>query len=540
MKEKDTISAKARTAALLLLCGSAMLSATFLLPHTGLLALFALVPLFIAERMLTQYGIRHSWWYHYGFFLVFNILTTFWIWNISPAGAVAAIALNALQMSVIFSIFRWSRRRLGGILPYLLLTFLWMAWERVYCNVEISWPWLQLGNAFAGSTGLVQWYEITGVLGGSLWIFASNLLFYALFEYVRTRRDAPLFKRHTGALTIGWATVLLIPLAFSIVRFKTYRETDDPREVVVIQPNIDPVNGKYGGVEQGRLDDDLLRQAGELTTDLTSLVVTPETFTYDIDLDRPMENLSFSKYYGFTKRHPHAGFLAGALAYRIFRQAEKPSEAAKAGNGFWYETYNTALMLDASGNTGTSYKSKLVPGVEIIPYEKYVPWLGKLVGRFGGSTSSYAREKDGMSVLETADGTKLCVPICYESVYSDYCRQAVSRGAQLIAVITNDGWWGDTPGHIQHFNYAKLRAIETRRDVIHCANNGTSALIDQKGGCTFKTDYWTKVAFVGNVNVNDTMTFFVQHGDIIGRLSCFISLLLLLACLVLPLSSRGR
>ena len=141
-----------------------LMSLPWLVPHTGFLALFGLVPLLLMEELAFRGGRRRFWLWHYGVFVLWNAATTFWVCNATVGGGIFAVLANALQMSVVFGIFHFSRRKLKGFLPYALLAALWIAWERWYFGTQISWPWLVLGNAFARSTRLVQWYEYTGTL----------------------------------------------------------------------------------------------------------------------------------------------------------------------------------------------------------------------------------------------------------------------------------------------------------------------------------------------------------------------------------------
>jgi apolipoprotein N-acyltransferase len=117
-------------------------------------------------------------------------------------------------------------------------------------------------------------------------------------------------------------------------------------------------------------------------------------------------------------------------------------------------------------------------------------------------------------------------------VYGEHCAAYVREGAQLLTVITNDAWWGDTPGYRQHLNYSRLRAIETRRDIARCANTGISAFIDQKGRIHERSAWWEPAILRGSVNLSTRKTFFVRAGDIVGRLSVFLFVLLFAAALV--------
>ncbi|MCK9305881.1 MAG: hypothetical protein M0P27_10860, partial [Bacteroidales bacterium] len=161
---------------------SILLTLPFILPHTGLLMLVALLPLLEAERLITARGIRRGWIYHYSAFLLWNLFTTYWIYNATLPGAIAAVFLNSLQMSLIFGGFRWFKRRVSPSVGYLFLVLGWLAWEHFYFDAEISWPWLVLGNGFATTIKNIQWYEYTGTLGGSLWILMSNVLLFRILR----------------------------------------------------------------------------------------------------------------------------------------------------------------------------------------------------------------------------------------------------------------------------------------------------------------------------------------------------------------------
>ena len=142
-----TLSTKA-TLWCLCAASAVLLSIPWLVPHTGLLSLVALVPLLLAEYIAQGAGVKRFWVWHYSTFVLWNALTTFWVCNATVGGGIFAVLANSLQMSLVFGLFRLSRKRLGGVVPYVFLAVAWIAWERWYLtSAEISWPWLVLGNA---------------------------------------------------------------------------------------------------------------------------------------------------------------------------------------------------------------------------------------------------------------------------------------------------------------------------------------------------------------------------------------------------------
>ena len=134
---------------ILILLSSVMLSIPFLLPGTGWVSLVAFIPLFAAEHIATDRKMKHFWVRYYICFLLWNIFTTFWIYKATLYGAIAAVTLNALQMALIFALFRWFKRLTRGYLPYLYFIIVWLAWEHAYFNWDVSWQ-LRL-NPFSGT-----------------------------------------------------------------------------------------------------------------------------------------------------------------------------------------------------------------------------------------------------------------------------------------------------------------------------------------------------------------------------------------------------
>ena len=511
-----------------------LLSLPFLVPHCGWMALFALVPLLSMERIASGEGRKHFWWWHYGVFVLWNAATTFWVCNATVGGGIFAVLANALQMSLVFGLFRWVKRRLGGIVPYLFLAAAWIAWEKYYLTVaQISWPWLVLGNAFARTTGLVQWYEYLGTLGGSLWAWASNLAVFGTMVALSDGRVARWNGKARAAAVTGLVLVLFGPMVWSVVIARGLEFPSEKVQVVVAQPNIDPYN-KFGGMTQDTQTAILLDQLDRALKGLDGpvLLVAPETFTGDIILGNLEGGKTWRRFRAFLREHPQTELLFGASAYTV-TEGERPSPNARPWyDGSWIESHNSALLMDSTGRTDLYHKSKLVPGVEFLPY---VNVLGPVDDRLLGGVSGRNVGQEEVSNLHfRSAGRDIPVgcAVCYESIYGEFCTGYVRKGAQLLSVITNDAWWGDTPGYRQHLSYSCLRAIETRRSIVRSANTGISALIDPAGRITRRTKWWEPAVLTGEVTVSTEETFFVRYGDMAGRLSVFVFVLLLAAAFI--------
>ena len=526
---------------------AAMMSVPFLVPHTGFLALFGIVPLLCMERIADLQGRKRIWVYHYSAFVLWNTFTTFWVCNATVGGGLFAIFANSLQMSLIFGLFRLSKKRFSGSLPYIFLMTAWIAWERFYFDAEISWPWLVLGNSFARTTWAIQWYEFTGTLGGSLWIWACNL---SIFGLLVSLSDGSLFSwngKAKSAAAIGLCLLFLAPPAVSFVTERQYRgsmEEGEQLEVLIVQPNIDPYN-KFQAMTQAQQNGILLSMAEKKMKDRKNgstaaplLVIAPETFTGGVICGEYQRSQTWKGFVNFLKSYPQVSMLFGASTYDYIYSPDAPSYTArKVADGMWVESHNSALMVDGSADTQIFHKSKLVVAVEHTPYPRiFCPiddMLGGVMGRCVG--------QDGISLLNIKDGDRsipLGCAVCYESVYGEYYTGYILEGARAMTIITNDAWWKDTPGYRQHLSYASLRAIETRRAIARCANTGVSAIITPTGEIQQPTPWWEPAVIEGKIPLRDDITFFVSHGDITGRICTFVFLLMLLALAVQSVTKK--
>ena len=525
---------------LLTALSAVLLSLPWLVPHTGALALVAFVPLLCAEAVAEQCKVRASWIYPAAAFVAWNAATTFWVCNATVGGGIFAILANAAQMLLIWLLFRLARKRLPGVVPYIFLAAMWIAWERRYFSVEISWPWLTLGGAFAQSTRTIQWYEYTGMLGGSLWVWLSNLGIFGLLVAVSDGYWQRWNKLARACASIGIILVIAGPVVASKMIWSSYGERSEGElEVVIGQPNFDPYQ-KFESMSQAEQTAVLLdgfadalsaRPAGPV------LLLAPETFTGDIFLNQPEASRTLQSIRTFLGAHPGAEMLLGASTYDIYATHAAPDILARQYGDGWILSHNSAVMATASDPIEVYHKSKLVVGTELTPYPKiFVPlddWLSRKMGVSGLMGRCIGQEE--VSLLHFGpQRVPLGCAVCYESVYGEYCTEYVKAGAQAMTIITNDAWWGDTPGYRQHLNFARLRAIELRRDIARCGNTGISCFIDQRGEIQDQSSWWTRETLSGQVNLSTEQTAFVRHGDLVGRV-CTLMFLLLAAMLLVRL-----
>jgi len=495
---------------------------------------FAFIPILFLERKLSKENIRFKsgavFTFSYITFITFNWITTWWIKLASEEGMIMAVAFNSIFMSALFVLFHITRRNINDKVGYVALVFFWVGFEYLHINWELSWIWLTLGNVFANRIEWIQWYEYTGTLGGSLWVLSINAMLF-FFLFVSKRRE--ISKRIFSVRITLFFLVLLAPFIISKVLFNTYEEIDDPVEIVLIQPNIDPYNDKFNGMTEYEQIDRLIGLSGKNITPNTDLVFAPETaFPLSYWEDEIRRMYGYKKVKDLIQKYPHIKYVVGLSTIKLYTKPEDVTITARSmndGTGNYYDFYNSVMQIEGNDRIQIYRKSQLVLGVERMPFVSNFAFMKKLTFDLGGATGSLGIEMNPKTFnSKSIDGRKIRVipAICYESIYGEYLTEFVKKGGNLLGIVTNDGWWGSTPGYKQHLAYSKLRAIELRRSVARSANTGISAFINQKGEILQQSEWWTQDALRGNLNLNDKVTFYAAYGDYIGRIAAFFAVLL--------------
>jgi apolipoprotein N-acyltransferase len=471
------------------------------------LVFLAWIPLLHLEKTMEN-GARFFWVAWLNMF-IWNISTTWWIWNASPGGAAGAIVANSLLMCFPLMAFRLTRRAAGDLLGYLSLPLYWITFEYIHHNWELSWPWLTLGNIFSTHPGWVQWYEYTGTTGGSVWVWATNI-----FVLVSFLRQGISTKKWMHAV---WIMLLTGPLLISILIENNLPATKTGRDnVVVVQPNVEPYTVKFNTPPELLVQSLIALSETKMDTN-TRLLVWPETAIPAQSWEHKLaENEVFQPVYAFLQKHPQILLVTGIDSYKYWG-TEKPGTFSirKMNDGSYYEAFNTAMGASANTPLQLYHKSKLVPGVESLP-----SWLGFMSSLFddlGGTTGSLGRSDSAMVLTAPNNPYKAAPIICYESIYSNYVTDYVRTGANILTVITNDGWWGKTPGYQQHMSMSRLRAIENRMYVARSANTGISCFIDPAGNVLQPQPWDTQAAIKMNIPPMQP-SFYARHGDWMSRM----------------------
>ncbi|MCG9881286.1 MAG: apolipoprotein N-acyltransferase [Bacteroidia bacterium] len=489
------------------------------------LAFAGFVPLFMLERKIRQQEQNSfAWLFVYAWlgFLLWNIGSVWWIWNASPGGAIAAFIINSLPMVLPIMLFH-ARNRMNGNINYSYFIALWLSIEFLQFHWDFAYPWLLLGNVFSYVPILAQWYEFTGILGGSLWVLLVNMEVDKLVQQWNLW-PAPIRRQKV----LNKVFLFLISPAFLSIYIWNNLPTQSLKkaEMVVVQPNFDPYSDKFGGLSDTEQLAEILRLAEPKIDGKVQYLLFPETALQGNLLENYLMNEPLIiQLQEFLKKHPHVVIVSGMDSYYQYAENERRSLAARKfrnGEGY-YEVYNSALQINSYDSVQVYHKSKLVPGVEKMPYPQLFKFLEDYAIDLGGTSGSLGQDSESKN-FKSYHKISVAPIICYESVFPEFVASYVKKGADVLCILTNDGWWGNTPGYKQHFDFGRLRAIENRRAIARAANTGISGFIDRDGSIIKASNYWEKDVLRSSVPIYLEETFYSKYGDWLSYIFLFIAI----------------
>lgn len=492
---------------------------------SGLILLISFVPFFLIENYLFENPKRFTPNAFFIFilpgFVIFSIIALGWMRVASITGAICVIMGLSFLMAFTTWLAHIVRLRAGNAPGFLSMITFWLAYEFVSLNVNIISPWLNLGNGLSKDILFIQWYDVTGTAGGSLWILCSNLSLALLLVKSLSK------KRGNRIYLIIWLAVIIIPSAVSVNRYNTIKQNRaNGSEVVIIQPNTDPYTEKFTTPFEDQLKKVIMLANTEIS-DKTDWIITPET---TIDDPANLDDLANDQYVkqikGMIKQYPGINVVTGLVTYKLYpATTDAPTVSARRidASGLYYDHFNSAVQIDSGKSFGIYHKSKLVPGIEMQFSNGPGRFISKILPYLGGTKWGYGIQKERVCFQHTTTSLKIAPVICYESVFGKFVTDYVKKGAEAIFIITNDGWWKNTNGYKQHLFFASLRAIETRRPVVRAANTGISCIIDIRGNRTVETEWWTKSVIKGEIYPENRITTYVKYGDYLLWISVFLS-----------------
>ena len=477
----------------------------------GFTLLVALVPLLLISDSYSDS--KRDWWRMAGWasltFALWNVATVWWVWIATPIGPIAATIVSTFWNMVAFMLYHYVSKRAPKSVAYTVLAAAWVATEYLYIHTDVlSFPWLAVGNGFSGSPWAVQWYEYTGVLGGSLWVLLSNI---AIFEAL---------KKKTAWTKVRAALTVLVPLVVSLVIYWSYEPQSERVKAAVLQPNVDCYAEKFNNTATKQVRN-ILDLVSQVPAD-AKIVVLPETALPDmVDDDEPQLSASVQGIgRELAKSCPEAMAAVGASTVKYYELGDKITDTARQIMGGYCDIYNSAVAINGDGAENIHHKMRLVIGVETMPW--WFKSLSELIN-LGGVTGQLGRS-DKATVFEKG-GVKVGPAICYEGLYGDWFARFVREGADVMIVMSNDGWWGNTPGHKRLFDFCRLRAIETRRAIARSANTGVSGFITSRGDVEQRLDWDQRGVLTQDIELSDRETAYVKYGDWVGRMGLLLTLL---------------
>ena len=499
---------------------------------SGLIPLVSLVPFLWAEDYFSSSN-KHKYLKVFGCafvcFMTISLSSTLWLTKLLTYWAIIYFVVNSLLYSTVCLLFSFIKSKLGKKLGYASFVIIFTAFEYIYYNMNIAFPTIIGGvSVFNGDAWNIQWYEYTGVLGGTVWVLTSNVLFFLLSKTIINKEP----RKHIVKWGASAVAVAAIPALISLAMYKNYEEKAVcSAKTSIVQPNIDPYTVKFNTDRDSQLSK-MIHMADIATDSTVDFIIFPETaIAGNIWENNIIENPMVLKIHNdIINYHKNATCITGAEMMRYYIKgvdAEIPSSArlADGSDNIYYEMYNSALAISNS-DVQVYKKGKLVLGTEYLPFMELSPdFATYIMSKFGHGNISYGKQKE--PTVFNSNGFCYGTAICFESLFGEHCSKFSKLGAGALFVITNDGWWNGTIGPEQHKRFSQIRAVENRKDVVRCGNTGFSVFINQQGDIISQAPWWTECTLNGTVNFTYETTFYSKHGDWIGVLA-------LMLCLAFP------
>lgn len=509
------------------------------------LAYVGLIPLLVLLESIE--GWLRSLRYSYLSFLVLHVLTLYWTGGFAVgkdywmmgAGAALLIVHPFFYVAVI-ALYLLVRRKLGLLLALIALPFLWIAFEYSHALGEFSFPWITLGNSQAYDLPRIQIAEFTSVYGVSFVILLFNIVGFVLVSKIAAGKWT-LRSGGTRFCIILLAVIYLAPWVYGKTAMRTGKPDANARKVDVgiVQPNVDPWEKWSTGADSrwasyDRQLEQLLQATRSLAKEHPDLVVWPET-AIPFRILLPQQEF-YLRWLRTNLDSLGVPLLTGLPSTLFYDSANAPITATRTTvRNVYYEDFNSATLFLPGHPTGSIYrKIVLVPYAERIPYAETFRFLIEPL-KWNVGIGMWGIGKDTLVFslpLRDGSSTALSSMICYESVYPNYVREFVRRGAEFLVIITNDSWWGNTSGAYQHASYASFRAIENRRWIVRVANGGISGYVDPAGVLHEGTKLYTTATLSAAVEPLREQTFYVRHGDVFALFCSGIGVLVVLIALI--------
>ena len=403
---------------------------------------------------------------------------------------------------------RYSAKWIGNKWPWAFLAA-WVSVEYLRLFTEFAFPWTNIAHTQVRFLGIIQQADIWGVFGVSFWVVLLNVLAYEAIKSARTNRAAA--WRYAGTFLI------VIAVAITYGRWRLAEIPTKPRDIriALVQPNLSMDIKWHPQIGLRRSRDILDSLTMGIDSGSVDLVMWPETAipTYLVyvspEVEDPYYRTPVPNYLGYLRRlveHVDVPMVIGSPVYDYRRD----------------KAFNSGVVISPDSIPVQSYdKRALVPFGERVPYDQIFGFLEELnLGMAHWSPGERA------NVLETPT-CRIGIGVCLESVFPDLMRELVHNGADILVVLTNDAWFGNTSLIYQHAEYAAFRAIENRIWIARNANTGISCFVDPWGRITGKIDVFETGVLIDSVGRRERETVYSRWGNWLPQ-ACLLGIVILL------------
>lgn len=525
------------TRTLLAILSGAMLGFSFPPFQLGILAVFGLVPLLAVLAGTDR--TRTALWYVYLAMLVFHAIAINWTGGYVHANdpymmiaGTVTILVHPLFYLVPMWVFVVLRKHYGNVRALVLLPALWVGYEYSHSLSEWSFPWLTLGNSQTYDLARIQFIEYTGVWGLSFYVLVLNVLAFLLCLRLVNGVQA-LRERGVRILIAALVLVYVAPtihgsFVLSGAGDGTVRHGSAGSVTVgMIQANVDPWDKwKSSGFDVYTLYIELTQMLMEEQAEAPpQLVLWPET-AMPVDILGEQNAFMLRTLRGRLGEWG-IGLLSGLPHKVVYADSATAPVSARRerGSGVRYDWFNAAAFITGGDEPPAWYgKMKMVPFAERVPYADVFQAFDFL--RWNVGIGGWQIGPDTTVFHDPATDARFAPLICYESTYPGFVAEFVRRRAEFLTLITIDSWWDHMSGAYQHQQIAVLRAVENRRWIARCAVGGISSYIDPWGRAHDATELFTQHILSRPIERRQALTFYTAHGDVLGELCLWLSVLL--------------
>lgn len=427
------------------------------------------------------------------YWLIFD--TVEGLWHLIVLGLFVGSAVMALIFLGAALLFRFVYKQFPK-LYILLFPALWVLIDYLRTLGDLGFPWSFLGYALTPVLPLSQFASVTGVWGLTYLALLGNMLLWD--SVVACYRNMMSVKKWVQA---GIFIVFLIAISLWGANRMSHPPAAEAVKVSVLQGNLNQFN--WGNNSLDTAFAVLQLQMDAVSGEKPDLVISSESSILSFVARRS----DHSQWVRNLVNSAGVPLIFGSLHW----------DKGPTGSPYEYLVYNTAFLAEPGRNDLQFYhKIKLVPFSEAIPFEVQFPILSRI--NLGEADFQRGKEHTIFNVGKTIKAAPL---ICYEAIFPEFVRQFAKKGANLLVMITNDGWFGKSTGPYHHAEMARLRAIECGIPIARSANSGVSMFVDAFGRMSARTGLYERAVITQKIYLMNLNTIYTRWGNWLVK-SCLI------------------